>query len=141
MTIRPITTLVVLVVGLSACGTMTASSPPTSPRTTHLATAHRQRTARTTACRLRSTFDYIERDVLPGSPATAFAFGNINYSACTSSIASFMAGAPTGHGECYSVAKASDNPGYEAKYIYAANAPPPPPLKHVIEEAGPGCGS
>jgi hypothetical protein len=47
-------------------------------------------------------------------------------------LSSFAATAGQADGECATIALASSNPGYDV------NAVPAPPLKDVIESAGPG---
>lgn len=85
-------------------------------------------------CKLKTTFDYIERFVSPSTGAPmAIEIGNVNFAACQSSLLGFQADAGTARGDCTTIALASDNPGYDA------GSDDPPPLRDVIESAGPGC--
>ena len=79
------------------------------------------------------TFDYIERDDLPGAQTLAQEIGNCDLATGQNSLANFQQTAGQAPGECTTIALASDNPGYDV------NAVPAPPLKDVIESAGPGC--
>jgi hypothetical protein len=114
--------------GCSAASSSSSSAAPAAAVTTHK--AHK---AKDKPCKLKTTFDYIERDSLPGTPALATEIGNVNLVNCTSSLKDFKATAGTADGECTTIAKASDNPGYNADKV------PAPKLKKVIESAGPGC--
>jgi hypothetical protein len=78
-------------------------------------------------------FDYIERDVDPEAQTLAQEIGNCDLATGQNSLASFQQTAGQAPGECTTIALASDNPGYNV------NAVPAPPLKDVIESAGPGC--
>jgi hypothetical protein len=79
------------------------------------------------------TFDYIVRDAVPGASTIAQEIGNCNVATGQDSLADFQQTAGQASGECTTIARASDNPGYDV------NADPAPPLKDVIESAGPGC--
>jgi hypothetical protein len=79
------------------------------------------------------TFDYIVRDADPGASTLAQEIGNCNVATGQDSLAGFQQTAGQASGECTTIALASDNPGYDV------NADPAPPLKDVIESAGPGC--
>lgn len=70
----------------------------------------------------------------PGLQASAIEIGDVDYSNCTNSLDDFLAEAGQADGESTAIALASDNPGYNPEQV------PAPPLKHVIESAGPGCG-
>lgn len=59
--------------------------------------------------------------------------GNVDFTDCSDSLADFRQTAGQADGECTTIALASSNPGYDP------DAVPAPPLKHVIEAAGPGC--
>jgi hypothetical protein len=86
-------------------------------------------------CKLKDTPTYIVRDDDPGASVLASDIGNADYVTCTTALADFAATAGQASGECTTIALASDNPGYNV------NAVPAPPLKGVIESAGPGCSS
>ena len=119
------------VVILSACGAGAANSTTAaSPAATRAATSSPSSSA---SCALKTTFDYIERDDDPGASVLAAEIGNVDLENCTPSLSDFTAEAGQAAGECTTIAKASDNPGYNL------NAVPAPPLKDVIESAGPGC--
>lgn len=85
------------------------------------------------ACTLKTTFDYLVRDDDPGAQVQAQEIGNVDIVNCADSLSNFAATAGQSAGECTTIAKASDNPGYNV------NAVPAAPLKDVIESAGPGC--
>jgi hypothetical protein len=76
------------------------------------------------------------RTVWPPLQPQADEIGNTDYTdhaACADSLSTFASEAGQADGECTTIALASDNPGYNV------NATPAPPLKDVIESAGPGC--
>lgn len=73
------------------------------------------------------------RDDDPGASVIASEIGEVDIEYCTSSLTDFQQTAGQAAGECTTIAWAKDNPGYDV------NAVPAPPLKHVIESAGPGC--
>jgi hypothetical protein len=52
---------------------------------------------------------------------------------CTPTLQEFQETAGQAQGECTTIALASDNPGYNAAAF------PAPPLRDVINSAGPGC--
>lgn len=85
------------------------------------------------SCKLKTTFDYIVRTVEPGSAPQAQEIGNVDLANCASALSDFAATAGQAAGECTTIALASQNPGYNA------DASPAPPLRHVIQAAGPGC--
>lgn len=117
------------VVMLAACSSGAASSgAATAPAPTRAAAP-----SPSASCKLKTTFDYIERDDDPGAPALAGEIGNVDLANCTPSLSDFVAEAGQSPGECTTIALASDNPGYDV------NATPAPPLKDVIMSAGPGC--
>jgi len=93
----------------------------------------RAKAAPSPSCTRTTTFDYIERTTEPGLQPQADEIGNTDYSDCTDSLAGFAAEAGQADGECTTIALASSNPGYDA------DAVPAPPLRGVIESAGPGC--
>lgn len=108
----------------SAPAATTAAAAPASPAVVASASAK--------GC-TGPTFDYIERDDLPGAQILAQEIGNCDLATGQDSLANFQQTAGQGAGECTTIALASDNPGYDV------NAVPAPPLKDVIESAGPGC--
>ncbi len=119
------------VLSVAACGSSASSSAPAAAAP---ATAtHGARPSASASCTLTTSFDYIERTTQPGIPASADEIGNTDYSACADSLTTFAAEAGQADGECMTIARASDNPGYDV------NAVPAPPLKRVAESAGPGC--
>ncbi|MGH3266903.1 MAG: hypothetical protein ACRDNS_33545 [Trebonia sp.] len=85
------------------------------------------------SCKLHTTFSYIERDIVPGLRPSAVEIGNVDLGNCTPALADFASEAANGPGDCSTIALASDNPGYNADVV------PAPPLRKVIESAGPGC--
>jgi hypothetical protein len=115
----------VALAGCSAASSSSSSSAPAAAVTTHK--------AKPKPCKLKTKFDYIERTTEPGIQAQALEIGNVDLVNCTASLKDFQATAGQADGECTTIAKASDNPGYDAEAI------PAPRLKHVIESAGPGC--
>jgi hypothetical protein len=102
-------------------------------RTTAAPKSHSTSAPAAGACKLKVTFDYIERTTQPGLQAQADEVGNVNYAACASTLSTFRQEAGEADGECTTIAKASANPGYKV------NRTPAPPLRHVIQSAGPGC--
>jgi hypothetical protein len=135
MRLMPLCACIAVAAVLAGCSasasSSSSSSAPAGAVTTHKATTHK---AKPKPCKLKVTFDYIERFVEPeAGPPTAIEIGNVNFGDCKSSLDDFAATAPTGKDDCATVALASGNPGYDV------NADPAPRLKHVIESAGPGC--
>jgi len=123
--------------GALALVTACASSSPATvaapkPEASHSA-AHHPRTSASPACKRSLLPAYIIRDDDPGASIMADEIGATDEENCTSSLAGFAATAGQAPGECSTIALASDNPGYNV------NAVPAPPLKNVIESAGPGC--
>ena len=119
------------VAALAACGSASSSTPAAAPPSTaHAAVAKAKPSP---SCKLTTTFDYIERDDDPGASVMADEIGNVDFSNCTDSLSDFAAEAGQADGECTTIALASKNPGYDV------NEAPAPPLKDVIESAGPGC--
>jgi hypothetical protein len=53
---------------------------------------------------------------------------------CLNSVDYTIASAADGPGDCTTVGYKADNPGYDVNEV------PAPPLRDVIESAGPGCG-
>jgi hypothetical protein len=119
----------VLVTVACSSGGPAASAPPAAAAPTTQAAATSPSAKGCTG----PTFDYIERDDLPGGQILADEIGNCDLATGQDSLASFQQTAGQGAGECTTIALASDNPGYNV------NAIPASPLKDVIESAGPGC--
>jgi len=118
----------------AACssGSPAASAPPATLAATPPATTTAAASASVKGC-TSPTFDYIERDVDPEAQTLAQEIGNCDLATGQDSLATFQQTAGQAPGECTTIALASDNPGYDV------NAVPAPPLKDVIESAGPGC--
>lgn len=82
--------------------------------------------------------DLVVRDSDPGASVMAqevggaYAWDHVT-GKCLDAVSWLAATAGQGPGECTTIAKASDNPGYDVNEV------PAPPLKDVIESAGPGC--
>jgi hypothetical protein len=112
--------------------TSTRATAPARPQSTTPTTAARGVTT-TTGCALETSFDYLVRTVAPGLQASIQQLGNVNLAKCSDFLSTFQQTAGQAAGECTTIAKGSDNPGYDL------NAAPAPPLKGVIESAGPGC--
>ena len=122
---------------LFATAACSSSSPAAStPPATSAATPHTTTTAAASAsvkgC-TSPTFNYIERDADPGAQTLAQLLGNCDLATGQDTLADFQQTAGEATGECTTIALASDNPGYDV------NTVPAPPLKDVIESAGPGC--
>jgi hypothetical protein len=133
MKLIPSLAAVVALAALTACGSPSASSPAAAPPSPAHAAVAKAKAAPSPACKLTTTFDYIERDDDPGASVMADEIGNTDYSDCKSSLADFAATAGQASGECTTIALASSNPGYDVNEV------PAPPLKDVIASAGPGC--
>ncbi|HZR53636.1 MAG TPA: hypothetical protein VFB06_29530 [Streptosporangiaceae bacterium] len=115
---------------LVSCSASSASSAGASdPGSASVAA----KAATSPSCTLKTTFDYIVRDSNPGASVMAQEIGNVDIVNCTDSLSNFTATAGQASGECTTIVKASDNPGYDVKAVPAA------PLKDVIQSAGPGC--
>ena len=119
------------VLSVAACGSASSSAPPAASASA--VAHHAAKPSPSASCTRTTSFDYIERDDDPGASITADEIGNTDYSSCQDSLTTFAAEAGRGDGECTTIARASDNPGYDV------NAIPAPPLKDVIESAGSGC--
>lgn len=117
--------------GIAACSS--ASTPAARPASQAATRAATRAAAPPAVCKLKTTFDYIERTTQPGLQAQAIEVGNVDLSACADTLTTFQAEAGQADGECTTIALASRNPGYDA------NATPARPLRHVIMSAGPGC--
>lgn len=109
------------------------ASAPSSPAASAAAVASHAAAAKPARCRLHTTFDYIERDVVRGIQPSAVELGNVDYGDCTPTLRDWASEAADGPGDCSTIALASANPGYNP------DAVPAPPLRRVIEKAGPGC--
>jgi hypothetical protein len=116
---------------VAACGPAASSSAPVAAA--RPAAARAAKPSPSPSCTRTTTFDYIERTTEPGLQPQAGEIGNTDYSDCEDSLADFAETAGQADGECTTVALASSNPGYDP------DAVPAPPLKGVIESAGPGC--
>jgi hypothetical protein len=81
------------------------------------------------------TINYYIEITAPGSPAAVSKVGNDNLTGdCRSTLSTFKALAGMGGGECTTIALASNNPQINVNGTGTA-----PPLRDVIESAGPGC--
>lgn len=122
-------------VALAGCGSDTT---PTAAATSATSAAASPTAASTAAspspsCTLPNGQDLIVRDDDPQASVLAQEIGEVDLGNCTSSLDDFQQTAGQAPGECTTIAWAKDNPGYDV------NAVPAPPLKDVIESAGPGC--
>jgi hypothetical protein len=132
-------TPIALAVALAAAGCSSTSPTPTA--VAHTASPVAVKTSPKAAaspspapsCTLPDNRDLIERDDDPGASILAEEIGEVDLENCTPTLDEFQQTAGHGAGECTTIAWASDNPGYDV------NAVPAPPLKDVIESAGPGC--
>lgn len=115
--------------GCSSTSTPAAASAPSTAAVTATTAA----ASPTGSCALPDSQDLIERDDDPGASILASEVGEVDLANCTSTLDDFQQTAGQAAGECTTIAWAKDNPGYDV------NAVPAPPLKHVIESAGPGC--
>lgn len=118
-------------VNSDTASSVTTSSAARSAATAGAATATSPSPA--ASCALPDDRDLIERDDLPGVQILANEIGEVDLGNCVTTLSEFQQTAGQGQGECTTIAWASDNPGYDADAI------PAPPLKKVIESAGPGC--
>lgn len=112
---------------VAACSGASAPPPAAAP-----ASAAAKPSA-SASCNLKDTPTYIVRDDDPGASVIASDVGNADFASCTTTLAGFAAEAGQASGECTTIALASSNPGYDVSAV------PAPPLKDVIESAGPGC--
>jgi hypothetical protein len=119
--------IAIAVVALNRGSGSSPAAPPAASVSTQAAVASPG------ACKLKTTFDYIVRDNLPGASVQASEIGNVDLANCAPALSDFAATAGQASGECTTIALASDNPGYNVNEV------PAPPLKEVIESAGPGC--
>jgi len=101
------------------------------------------------ACNLKSDGDLIEwsrnrhpsnSDGSTGAPASAVEIGDVDLVNCKSYLDGWVANHSdnaadnaAGYRDCYEIAWAKDNPGYDV------DASPAPRLKNVIEQAGNDC--
>ncbi|HMH94177.1 MAG TPA: hypothetical protein VK586_24235, partial [Streptosporangiaceae bacterium] len=119
---------------LAACG----SAVPPTPAAAHVARPAPAATPKPAApsppCTLPVTPSYLVRTTEPGTTPTIGEIGNADLANCTPTLQDFAATAGQAPGECTTIALASDNPGID---VYTSTAAPP--LRDVIESAGPGC--
>lgn len=120
--------LVILIAALAA-SSPSSSAPPAGAQQAQAAPSP----SPAASCKLKTTFDYLVRTTEPGLQPQAQEIGNVNLAACTDALADFAATAGQAPGECTTVARVADNPGYNP------DAVPAPPLRHVLQSAGPGC--
>lgn len=134
------TVLTGLVAAVAVAGC--SSAAPTAAGATSSASSASASAVKTTAaapaapsgsCSLPDNQDLIVRDDDPGAQILAQEVGEANLGNCTTTLSSFAQTAGQAAGECSTIAWAKDNPGYDV------NAVPAPPLKDVIQSAGPGC--
>jgi hypothetical protein len=104
-----------------------------APKTSKPASRPASPSPSASTCDLPDNQDLIERDDDPQAQILAAEFGEADLGNCTATLDTFMQEAGQAPGECTTIAWASDNPGYDVNQI------PAPPLKKVIESAGPGC--
>lgn len=120
------------ILAAAACSSSTPAAAPAAAVPAP-APARHPRAVPSPSCTRTTTFDYIVRTTEPGLQPQADEIGNTDYADCESSLADFAATAGQADGECTTIALASGNPGYNV------SATPAPPLKNVIQAAGPGC--
>lgn len=131
---------------LTSCsGAPRPDSPPSTPTSsTAVAAPTSER-----PCNLKPTRDLIEwsrlrhppnADGSTGEPASATEIGNVDYVNCKNTLDGWVADhTPSdadivaGYRDCYEIAWADDNPGYD---VYAV---PAPRLKNVLLQAGNDC--
>jgi len=118
---------------VTACASSSSSAAAAAkPKASHSASHHPKAHA-SPACKRSLLPAYIIRDSDPGASIMADEIGATDEENCTSSLADFAATAGQASGECTTIALASSNPGYDVNQV------PAPPLRDVIESAGPGC--
>ena len=118
---------------VTACASSSSSAAAAAkPKASHSASHHPKAHA-SPACKRSLLPAYIIRDDDPGASIMADEIGATDEENCTSSLADFAATAGQASGECTTIALASSNPGYDVNQV------PAPPLRDVIESAGPGC--
>jgi hypothetical protein len=88
--------------------------------------------------------DLIQWSIAPGTTAIAGALGSYDSPQCRregrhSTLGTLRQTSPTGSGYCTLAAPASDNPGYEDKYVYGSASANPPRPKHVVLAVGASC--
>ena len=125
---QPLAVAALFATAACSSGSPAASAPPATSAAATAAAA----SASVKGC-TGPTFDYIERDADPGAQTLAQEIGNCDLATGQDALVTFQQTVGQAPGECTTIALASDNPGYDV------NAVPAPPLKHVIESAGPGC--
>ena len=116
----------------SSAAAAAAAAAAAKPKASHSASHHPKAHA-SPACKRSLLPAYIIRDSDPGASIMADEIGATDEENCTSSLADFAATAGQASGECTTIALASSNPGYDVNQV------PAPPLRDVIESAGPGC--
>jgi hypothetical protein len=137
MKIRQLLAIAALLATAAVTAACSSGSPPANAPAATSAAAAPATTAATASASAKGctgpTFDYIERDALPSARTLAEEVGNCDLATGQDTLVTFQQTAGQGPGECTTIALASDNPGYDV------NTVPAPPLKDVIESAGPGC--
>jgi hypothetical protein len=152
MKLIPISAVIaaIALAGCSAASSSSSSAPAAAP-SSHTAKPHKiagtkaktkgkSENAAADACYARkgASGDIIVRFKTPGQAWIAQELGggylwNVTSKKCLTSVQMQMAAAPMIAGACTQVGYVKDNPGYDV------NADSAPPLKKVIESAGPGC--
>ena len=125
--------LLAAVLALAGCSSTPASTPAAAAPSTAASTAASATPSPSGSCALPDDQDLILRDDDPGASIIAQEIGEVDLENCTPTLDDFQQTAGQSAGECTTIAWAKDNPGYNV------NATPAPPLKDVIESAGPGC--
>ncbi|MBR7838034.1 hypothetical protein KDL01_32475 [Actinospica durhamensis] len=140
MTRRPVFALTALAaasLALAGCssspGTSNAGSQTIVVTDTATGAAAKPSPSAAASCSLPDNQDLIVRDDDPQASIIASEIGEVDLGNCVTELSEFQQTAGQGAGECTTIAWAKDNPGYDA------NSVPAPPLKDVIESAGPGC--
>jgi hypothetical protein len=114
----------------------TAKAQPVKPAP---ATTAAQKTVKKSSCEPGA--DLIEWSIAPQTTAIAGAAGSYDSPDChreghQSTLDMLRRTSPTGHGYCTLAALASDNPGYEEKYVYGPGSAAPARPKHVVLALG-----
>ncbi|MCV7215566.1 hypothetical protein H7J51_09740 [Mycobacterium crocinum] len=151
--VRIVSTLITVVAPLAlvSCSGPEAAAPSPSPVAASSAVPRATPLAPTPGqpCHLVAVRDLIEwhrsshppsADGSTGQPASAVKFGNVNLVGCKSSLDGWVeehsdspADTAAGFRDCYEIAWADDNPGYDI------HASPAPRLKNVLLQAGNDC--
>ncbi len=121
--------LVVVGALLVGCEASSSSAPVGGPATT---TTSATPAPPTTACALKLKEDLIERLITPGIPPYAIAVGDVS-GTCKPTVDTIGDTTPSGPGYCTQIARAADNPGYNA------DANPAPALRKIVAQAGASC--